>query len=48
MAYVFLGTILFANWEGWNYLDGAYFCFISLVSVKVKVARCFWCNMPKR
>ena len=33
MSYVFLGTVLFASWEGWNYLDGAYFCFISLMTI---------------
>ena len=32
-GYIFLGTVLFSNWEGWNYLDGAYFCFISLLTI---------------
>ena len=32
-GYIFLGTVLFSNWEGWNYLDGAYFCFISLMTI---------------
>ena len=32
-AYIALGTILFANWENWTYLDGAYFCFISLLTI---------------
>ena len=33
MFYVGLGTVLFASWEGWNLLDGAYFCFISLMTI---------------
>lgn len=32
-AYIALGTILFANWENWTYMDGAYFCFISLLTI---------------
>lgn len=31
--YILVGTILFSTWEGWNYLDGAYFCFISLMTI---------------
>ena len=32
-AYIALGTILFANWENWTYMDGVYFCFISLLTI---------------
>ena len=32
-AYIVLGTLLFSNWEGWSYMDGAYFCFISLLTI---------------
>ena len=31
--YVTFGTLLFSNWEGWSYMDGAYFCFISLLTI---------------
>lgn len=33
MAYILVGTIIFSAWEGWNYLDGAYFCFTSLMTI---------------
>ena len=32
-GYIVVGTLAFSNWEGWSYLDGAYFCFISLMTV---------------
>ena len=32
-GYIIVGTLAFSNWEGWSYLDGAYFCFISLMTV---------------
>ena len=28
--YLLIGTVMFAEWEGWNYLDSVYFCVISL------------------
>lgn len=31
--YILLGASLFEAWEKWNYLDGSYFCFISLSSI---------------
>ncbi len=33
LLYILLGTMLFAEWEGWSYTDGAYFCFISLMTI---------------
>lgn len=30
LFYILLGTVTFSAWEGWNYLDGVYFCFTSL------------------
>ncbi|XP_044736574.1 TWiK family of potassium channels protein 18 [Chrysoperla carnea] len=32
-AYVLTGTIMFAEWEGWNYLDSTYFCVTSLCKI---------------
>ena len=29
-SYVILGAALFSSWEGWTFLEGAYFCFITL------------------
>jgi len=33
MLYLLVGTIMFAEWEGWNYLDSLYFCVTSLCKV---------------
>jgi hypothetical protein len=33
MVYLLVGTIMFAEWEGWNYLDSLYFCVTSLCKV---------------
>merc|ERR1712066_1012388 len=33
LSYLVCGAILFAHWEDWTYLDGAYFCFISLMTI---------------
>ena len=33
ISYIIFGAVLFAAWEGWNYMDGAYFCFISLMTI---------------
>merc|ERR1719411_905913 len=33
LCYLVFGAILFAHWEDWSYLDGAYFCFISLMTI---------------
>nr|XP_012145299.1 PREDICTED: TWiK family of potassium channels protein 7 [Megachile rotundata] len=32
-AYVLAGSIMFAEWEGWDYLDSAYFCVTSLCKI---------------
>lgn len=28
-----MGSILFSWWEGWEYFEGSYFCFVSLVTI---------------
>ena len=33
LTYLVLGAMVFAHWEHWTYLDGAYFCFISLMTI---------------
>jgi potassium channel subfamily K protein len=32
-VYLLIGTILFAEWEDWNYLDSVYFCVTSLLKI---------------
>ena len=31
--YLLVGTVMFAEWEGWNYLDSIYFCVTSLLKI---------------
>jgi hypothetical protein len=31
--YIFLGSLLFTFWEGWSYVTGSYFCFITLSTI---------------
>ena len=31
--YLIVGTVMFAEWENWNYLDSVYFCVISLSKI---------------
>ncbi len=33
ISYILGGAVLFAGWEGWNILDGSYFCFITLSTI---------------
>lgn len=32
-SYICVGTIMFAEWEGWEYLDSVYFCVTSLCKI---------------
>nr|CAD7392490.1 unnamed protein product [Timema cristinae] len=33
VGYVCFGALLFSKWENWGFLDGSYFCFISLSTI---------------
>jgi hypothetical protein len=33
VSYVVGGALLFSEWEGWGYLEGSYFCFITLSTI---------------
>ncbi|XP_014671596.1 PREDICTED: potassium channel subfamily K member 18-like, partial [Priapulus caudatus] len=33
VGYIGMGATLFSVWEKWNYLDGSYFCFITLTTI---------------
>lgn len=32
-AYIFLGAVLFAAWNGWSWITGAYFSFVTLSTI---------------
>ncbi len=31
--YIIAGAVLFSHWEGWTYVDGAYFSFITFTTI---------------
>ena len=33
ISYLLLGTVMFAEWEKWDYLNSAYFCVTSLLKI---------------
>ncbi|XP_055905739.1 uncharacterized protein LOC129941192 [Eupeodes corollae] len=33
VAYICIGTVIFALWENWSLIDGAYFCFVTLSTI---------------
>ncbi|KAJ6635738.1 TWiK family of potassium channels protein 18, partial [Pseudolycoriella hygida] len=33
IGYIFMGSLIFLQWEDWSILNGCYFCFISLSSI---------------
>lgn len=33
LGYICLGAAVFAAWEGWSFIDGAYFCFVTLSTI---------------
>ncbi|XP_069699079.1 uncharacterized protein galene isoform X2 [Periplaneta americana] len=33
VTYIFCGAVLFMQWEKWEFLDSAYFCFITLTTI---------------
>ncbi|CAF1545403.1 unnamed protein product, partial [Didymodactylos carnosus] len=32
-SYLIIGAVLFSRWEEWKFLDGAYFCFVTLATI---------------
>uniref|UniRef100_T1GUZ8 Potassium channel domain-containing protein n=1 Tax=Megaselia scalaris TaxID=36166 RepID=T1GUZ8_MEGSC len=33
LSYISFGTVIFAFWENWSLIDGAYFCFVTLSTI---------------
>lgn len=38
-SYLILGAVLFSEWENWDFLDGAYFCFVTLATIGLGLFR---------
>ena len=32
-GYIFVGSLLFTFWEGWDFLTASYFCFVTLSTI---------------
>jgi hypothetical protein len=45
-SYLILGAVLFSEWENWKFLDGAYFCFVTLATIGLGTNRNY-CNKKK-
>ena len=43
LFYLSLGTVMFAEWEQWDYLDSAYFCTTSLLKVNKQMLSVLYC-----
>ena len=35
MMYILVGAVMFHQWEDWDLVSSAYFCFITLTTVKI-------------
>lgn len=51
-SYICVGTIMFAEWEGWEYLDSVYFCVTSLCKIGLGdfvpgELHSFWHSLPR-
>lgn len=33
ISYICIGTAIFSVWENWSFIDGAYFCFVTLSTI---------------
>ena len=34
-GYLFMGSVLFSVWEGWDWLKSAYYCFITISTIGI-------------
>lgn len=32
-SYICIGTVIFSIWENWTFIDGAYFCFVTISTI---------------
>ena len=37
MMYILVGAVMFHQWEDWDLVSSAYFCFITLTTVKITI-----------